>query len=140
MKILIINGVNLNILHRRESFYGGLSLDELNEKVEEYAKKIGVETEFFTSNFEGEIVERLHSFDCDGLIINAGAFSHYSLAIADALRSVYKPKIEVHLSNIHQRDRHVSLTAAACDGVIGGLKTDGYLLALDYLKSLTATR
>ena len=140
MKILVINGVNLNMLGKREpGIYGNDSLEALEKRVKEFSEGIGIETDFFQSNFEGEIVEKIHSTmgEYDGVVINPGAFTHYSYAIHDAIRSVNVPFVEVHISNIHTREefRHKSVTAAACIGQICGLGFDGYELAIMALKN-----
>jgi 3-dehydroquinate dehydratase-2 len=135
MRVLIISGANLNVLERRGKEYGQISYETLKSEVEAYAKKQGVTAEFFLSNHEGEIIEAVQNCNADGLIINAGAYSHYSLAIADALKILPAQKIEVHLTNIHKTGRHESVTGAACDGVITGLGLGGYKLALDFLNS-----
>lgn len=135
MKVLIVNGVNINMIGKREAIYGGETLDELNKRIAEFASAKGVDVEFFQSNIEGEIVNRLQRGGYDGLIINAGAYSHYSYAIADALKSVAVKKIEVHITNILAREpfRRTSVTSESCDGCVTGMGTDGYLIALEYL-------
>lgn len=138
MKYLIINGVNLNMLGVREpGIYGNSTLSDLYSKIKLKAKELGAEVEFFQSNFEGDIVEKIHSAlgNFDGIIINPGAFTHYSYAIRDALGSVKIDTVEVHISNIHKREefRHNSVTVAECVGQICGLGFDGYELALEFL-------
>ena len=135
MKILIVNGPNLNLLGTREpEIYGTVSmadfLDNLKEKFPED------EILFFQSNVEGEIINRLQEDDYEALIINPAAYTHYSYAIADCLRNIQKPKIEVHISNIYAREefRQKSVTAAHCNGVISGFGLDGYRLAVLSLK------
>lgn len=140
MKILVINGVNLNMLGLREpEIYGGEIIQDLENKISAYSKSIGVEVDFFQSNFEGEIVEKIHSAmgTYDGAVINPGAFTHYSYAIHDAIKSVNVPFVEVHISNIYGREefRHKSVTAAACVGQISGFGFKGYELAIDALKN-----
>ncbi len=140
MKILVINGVNLNMLGLREpEIYGGETLGDLENKISEFANGIGVEVDFFQSNFEGEIVEKIHSAmgAYDGAVINPGAFTHYSYAIHDAIKSVNVPFVEVHISNIYGREefRHKSVTAAACVGQISGFGFKGYELAILALKN-----
>ncbi len=137
-KIMIINGANLNMLGIREpGIYGGDTLSDLYDKIEKKADELGIFVEFFQSNIEGEIVNAIHR--CynffDGIIINPGAFTHYSYAIKDALASVKLPAIEVHISNIHKREefRHKSVTASECIGQICGLGANGYLYALEEL-------
>lgn len=144
MKLLVINGPNINFLGIREKgFYGTQSYEDLLLMLEAKAKEKGVEIETFQSNCEGEIINRIQKayFDkADGIIINPGAYTHYSYAIRDALASVTVPKIEVHITNIHQREefRHTSVTAAVCNGQIVGLGLEGYLLAVDAIvKMLT---
>lgn len=140
-KILVINGPNLNMLGKREpKIYGHETLNDVYEKIEKRASELGARVEFLQSNFEGEIIEAIHkTFDgYDGIIINPGAFTHYSYAVRDALASVPTPAIEVHISNIHKREefRHKSVTASECIGQLCGLGTDGYLYALEALLKL----
>lgn len=137
-KYLVINGVNLNMLGVREpGIYGESTLEDLEKLVRTKADELGVEVEFFQSNFEGEAVEKIHSAlgKCDGIIINPGAFTHYSYAIRDALASVKLPAVEVHISNIHKREefRHTSVIVPECVGQICGLGFKGYVLALEAL-------
>lgn len=137
MRILVVNGPNLNFLGIREkAIYGKQDYNYLLSLLEEKANATGIIIETFQSNCEGEIIDRLQKayFDkVDGIIINPGAYTHYSYAIRDALASIEVPKIEVHISNIHQREefRHTSVTATVCTGQIAGLGLDGYLLAVD---------
>lgn len=134
MKILIINGPNLNMTGLREpEIYGSETLDGINAEIAAYAKAKGIETEFFQSNCEGAIIDSIHGCRADGIIINAGAYTHYSYAIADALRCVKAKKVEVHMSNVHAREkfRHTSVLSPACDGVIAGFGKRSYLLAVD---------
>ncbi|MBD3808247.1 MAG: type II 3-dehydroquinate dehydratase [Epsilonproteobacteria bacterium] len=135
MKITVIQGPNLNMLGIREQgIYGSLKLDDIHAQMEQIAKQNGVEIEFFQSNLEGEIVDRIQEClgDSDGIIINPAAYTHTSIAIRDAISAVSLPAIEVHLSNIHQREefRHKSLTAAVCAGQIVGMGPYGYHLAV----------
>lgn len=135
-KYLIINGPNLNMLGIREpGIYGGDTLEDVYKLISENAQRLGCEVDFFQSNIEGEIINAIHSSmgNYDGIIMNPGAFTHYSYAIHDALTSVNVPCIEVHISNIHKREefRHKSVTAPACRGQICGLGTYGYVLALE---------
>lgn len=137
-KYLVINGVNLNMLGIREpGIYGNSTLADLEKNISKKANELGVAVDFFQSNFEGEIVEKIQSAlgVYDGIIINPGAFTHYSYAIRDALGSVKIDTIEVHISNIHKREefRHTSVTVAECIGQICGLGFKGYELALEYL-------
>ncbi len=147
MQIVVINGPNLNFLGIREkSVYGNESYETLCEEIKAYGDSKHIEIACFQSNYEGAIIDeiqRCHIEKVDGIVINPGAFTHYSYAISDALKSVDVPIVEVHLSNIHQREefRHISVTAPACDGQIVGLGKDGYFLAIDYLylKSKSST-
>ncbi len=134
MKILVISGANLNKLGKREAIYGTMTLEELQDELVAYASD--VKLEFFTSNHEGEIVDAVQNCDADALIINAGGYSHTSVAIADAVAMLAVPKIEVHLTNIMAREeyRHFSVVGSACDGVIAGLGIDGYKAAIDIIK------
>ena len=137
-KILVINGVNLNMLGIREpGVYGNSTLDDLSVMLSAKAKELGCEIEMFQSNFEGEICTKIQQAYgvFDGIIINPGAFTHYSYAIRDALSSVKIPAIEVHISNIHKREefRHKSVLVAECIGQICGLGFNGYTYALEEL-------
>lgn len=139
MKILIINGPNLNLLGRRQpEIYGHVSFEAYLEEMR--AQFTDVELDYFQSNSEGEIVSAIQKTCypercCDGIVINPGAYAHYSYAIADALSSVEIPAVEVHISNIHAREefRHRSVTASSCRGVIAGLGLAGYFLAVESL-------
>ena len=139
MKISIINGPNLNLTGKREpEIYGSQSLDSYLQLLA--AAYTDVEFSFFQSNIEGEIVDEIQrkGFDSDGIIINAGAYTHYSLAIADALSAVTAPAIEVHISNVHAREevrRHSEL-APVCVGVIAGFGLDSYRLAVEALDAI----
>lgn len=137
-KILVVNGPNLNMLGKREpGIYGLETLKDVENKVKKRADELGCEVEFFQSNFEGELINKIHEAyeGYDGVVINPGALSHYSYAMHDALTSISIPKIEVHISNLHRREefRRVSVTAPACIGQICGLGTDGYVYALEAL-------
>lgn len=137
-RYLIINGVNLNMLGIREpGIYGNDSLEVMERNVRKKAEALNVEVDFFQSNFEGEIVEKIHGAMgvYDGIIINPGAFTHYSYAIRDAFGSVKMRVIEVHISNIHKREefRHTSVIVPECIGQICGLGLKGYELALEAL-------
>lgn len=136
MKIVIINGPNLNLIGKREpEIYGTESLQDFLKQLEHEMPE--VDFQFFQSNSEGCIIDEIQrvGFDVDGIVINAGAYSHYSLAIADALRSVPAPAVEVHISNIFAREpeRHHSVIAPACKGIIAGLGLDGYRMAVKHL-------
>jgi len=139
MRVLVIHGPNLNFLGRREpEIYGHLSLEDINNMIEERAAENSMEVEIFQSNYEGAIVEKLHEHygKSDYLVINPAAFTHYSIAIRDAVLSSGLKTIEVHLSNIHSREdfRKKSVIADIAVGQICGLGYRGYLMALDYIK------
>jgi 3-dehydroquinate dehydratase-2 len=138
MKIQIINGPNLNLLGTREpGVYGSRSFDQYFIELKE--KFANVELEYFQSNVEGELINKLHEvgFSFDGIILNGGGYTHTSVAIADAIAAITTPVVEVHVSNIYAREeyRHVSLTGKNCKGVLTGFGLDGYRLAI---KSLLA--
>lgn len=138
MRILIINGVNLNMTGKREiDVYGTKTLDEINSSILEFAEKKNIKIDFFQSNYEGAIVDKIHAAKgvYDGLIINPGAFTHYSYAIRDAISSVDIPSVEVHLSNIHAREdfRHNSVIAGVCIGQISGFGEKSYQLGIEAL-------
>lgn len=140
-KILVINGPNLDMLGMREpGIYGSETLETLEKKIEKKAAELKAEVSFFQSNIEGEIINCLHSAIgvYDGIIINPGAFTHYSYAIRDALAILKVPVIEVHISNIHKREefRHSSVTAPMCMGQLCGLGVNGYLYALEELANV----
>ncbi len=136
MRILVINGPNLNMLGKREAgHYGSLTLDELEMRILDKAGDLGISVELFQSNFEGEIVERVQNAESyNGIVINAGAYTHTSVAIRDALLSIKARFIEVHLSNVYSREpfRHKSMLSDIAVGVIAGLREQSYLLALEY--------
>ena len=143
MKFLIINGVNLNLTGKREkSVYGTQTLDEINAKITEYCKKHGDEVSFYQSNIEGELVNKLHQAflekTCDAIILNAGAFTHYSYAIRDAIASIDIPVAEVHISNVHAREafRDHSVLSSVCKGVVCGFGVGSYLAAITGLKGV----
>lgn len=140
-KILFINGPNLNLLGARENdIYGNETLESLNERITTRADELNLESFFFQSNSEGSIIDSIHNakgrYDC--LVINPGGYTHYSVAIRDAIKAVDIPAIEVHISNINSREdfRKHSVTAQACIGQISGFGTDGYILALVGAKML----
>lgn len=135
MKILIINGPNLNLLGQRDpQIYG-------NQSFEDYLKqlKLGFEGEidYFQSNVEGELINKLHQTSCDGVIINAGGYTHTSVAIRDAISAIALPVVEVHISNISGREefRHTSMLSPVCEGCIFGFGLEGYRLALQYFSN-----
>jgi len=136
MKILILNGPNLNLLGVREkSIYGGQSFEEYFETL--HAKYPNIELSYFQSNAEGAIIDKLHEvgFSYDGVVLNAGAYTHTSIAIADAIAAINTPVVEVHISNVHQREsfRHHSYLSKNCKGVILGFGLDSYRLGIDSL-------
>ena len=133
MQILVINGPNLNLLgERKPEIYGALTLNEINKYIEEYFKNTKIN--FFQSNHEGEIIDKIHSASqkYEGIVLNAGAFTHYSYAIRDAIEAISIPVIEVHLSNVANREdfRKQSVLAPVCKGSISGFGKYGYILAV----------
>jgi 3-dehydroquinate dehydratase II len=135
MKVVVIQGPNINMLgHREQNIYGPMKLEEIHGQMEAVAKQNNVEIEFFQSNLEGEIVDKVQEClgDADGIIINPAAYSHTSIAIRDAISAVSLPVLEVHISNIYRREefRQKSLTAAVCTGQIAGFGPFGYHLAM----------
>ncbi|WP_177162242.1 type II 3-dehydroquinate dehydratase [uncultured Fusobacterium sp.] len=141
MRILVINGPNINMLGIREkNIYGVNDYNSLVEKIKKEASELDCQVDFFQSNIEGEIITSIQKAlgVYDGIIINPAAYTHYSIGILDALKSVNIPAIEVHISNIHQREdfRKKSVTAEGCIGQISGLGFEGYTLALRGLVNL----
>ena len=141
IKILVINGPNLNMLGIREpSVYGTQTLDDVCKYIKNYADKTGIECDFFQSNCEGAIIDAVQSvyYKYDASIINAGAYTHYSYAIRDAISSVGKPFIEVHMSDIYKREefRHSSVIKDVCADSVLGLGRDSYIKAIDIIKNL----
>jgi 3-dehydroquinate dehydratase-2 len=135
MKLLFINGVNLNLTGVREKgVYGAQTLDEINKDITAHFKND--ECEFFQSNIEGEICTKIQTAHCDGIVLNAGAFTHYSYAIRDAIAAVNTPVVEVHMSNVHAREefRHKSVLSEVCKGVILGFGKNSYILAGESFK------
>ena len=140
-KIIILNGPNLNLLGEREkNQYGSLTLKDIEKKCKEYASKNKIELSLFQSNIEGELVTQIQkSRDSqDGLIINAGGYTHTSVAILDALKILKIPIIELHISNIYNREdfRHKSLISKLAKGIICGFGADGYIMALDAINKI----
>lgn len=140
-KVLVIHGPNINMLGEREtSIYGKESLESINRQIIEWAENLNFECEIYQSNHEGDIIDKLHSAkdEMDGVVLNAGAYTHYSYAIRDAIAAIKIPTIEVHLSNIHAREefRHKSVLAPACAGQISGFGKYSYMLALTGLKPM----
>lgn len=139
MKILVINGPNLNMLGIREpDHYGKETYNDLTAKIESYCKEKGLDCECYQSNHEGCLVDKIQEAygNTDGIVINPGAYTHTSVAILDAVKSVMIPTVEVHISKVEEREdfRQVSYIRAACVKTITGLGTDGYLRGIDFLK------
>lgn len=144
MKILVINGVNMNMLGSRETEkYGTMTLKDLEKDLYAFSFELGIDIETFQSNFEGEIVEKIHSAkdNFDGIVINAGAYTHTSIAIRDAISAVDIPTVEVHMTNIYKREefRHHSYLAPVCIGQISGFGADSYKLGLKAVKNFLIT-
>lgn len=136
MRIQIINGPNLNLLGVREpEIYGKKGFEEFLHVLQNSYPDVCID--YYQSNVEGELINKIHEvgFDLDGIVLNAGAYTHYSLALMDAIKSVNTPVIEVHISNVHQREeyRHRSVISSACKGVICGFGLDSYRLAIEAL-------
>ena len=141
MKFLVINGVNLNLTGLREqAVYGKATLSDMNEQIADFAKSLGDSVDFYQSNIEGELVNKLHEAFLnkayDGILLNAGAYTHYSYALRDAIAAVDIPVVEIHMSNVHAREdfRKVSVLSEVCKGVVCGFGADSYLAALVGLK------
>jgi 3-dehydroquinate dehydratase-2 len=135
MKILVMNGPNLNLLGKREpGIYGSATLDDINQRITRLAAELGVEVAFFQSNHEGELIQKIHdaSGGYDALVINPGAYTHTSVALRDAISSTGIPTVETHISNIYTREefRHHSFISGVAVGQICGFGPDSYLLAL----------
>jgi 3-dehydroquinate dehydratase-2 len=138
MKIQIINGPNINLLGKREpSIYGSVAFEDYLVALRN--KYPDIEISYYQSNVEGELIDKIQTvgFDVDGIVLNAGAYTHTSIALQDTIRSVSSPVIEVHISNVHKREefRHTSMIAAACKGVVCGFGLDSYRLAIEALLS-----
>ena len=135
MKVVVIQGPNLNMLgHREQNIYGPMKLEDIHNQMKSFAEQNGVEIEFFQSNLEGEIVDKLQEClgEANGVILNAAAYTHTSIAIRDAIAAIQIPVVEVHLSNIYQREefRHKSLIAPVCAGQITGFGPFSYHMAM----------
>jgi len=140
-KILVINGANLNLVGQRETgIYGKLSMDDIVSEIRSKAKELSLECEIYQSNHEGKIIDKIQDArnTFDGIILNAGAHSHYSYAIRDAVAAITLPVVEVHMSNIYAREefRHHSVISHVCVGQISGFGKNSYILALDAIKDL----
>jgi 3-dehydroquinate dehydratase-2 len=145
MKIKVINGPNLNLLGSRETdIYGALTLGEIEDLVTQLAKELGCQVEFLQSNHEGDLIDCIHAcqYGVDGVLINPAAFTHYSLALRDAIAAVDLPVVEVHMSNIYQREpfRHQSVTAPVCRGQVAGFGANSYLMGLKGLVDIINQR
>ena len=139
-KIIILNGPNLNLLGEREKEkYGNITLKDIDNNCKEFAKKNNIDLSLFQSNIEGELVEEIQKArkEQNGLIINAGAYTHTSVAIHDALKILKIPIIELHITNIYNREefRHKSLISKLASGILCGFGTDGYIMALQAMKN-----
>ncbi|PRO66702.1 type II 3-dehydroquinate dehydratase [Alkalicoccus urumqiensis] len=135
MKLLVLNGPNLNMLGRREpGVYGQETLESLEQELMNAAAEKGIQMDVFQSNVEGELINKLHETGADGVIMNPGALTHYSYSLRDAVAAISVPVVEVHISNVHAREpfRAVSVTAPVCTGQISGFGFDSYHTAVDY--------
>ena len=144
MKILIINGINLNMLGIREpEKYGSMTLKDLEKELYAFSFELGIDIETFQSNHEGEIVEKIQSAlnNFDGIVINAGAYTHTSIAIRDAIAAINKPVVEIHITNIYKREefRHNSYLAGVCIGQISGFGINSYKLGLKAIVDFLST-
>lgn len=140
-KLLVLHGPNINLTGLRETgVYGKETLEDINREIAEHAAAAGMDCEIFQSNHEGELIDRLHAVrgTFDGVVLNAGAYTHYSYAIRDAISAIMLPVVEVHFSNIHARDefRHTSVLAPVCAGQICGFGKTSYFLAIEGIKNL----
>ena len=140
-KILVIHGPNLNLLGEREpGVYGSDTFETVNNEIVQKSKECDFECEIFQSNHEGEIIDKLHSarLEFDGIVLNAGAYTHYSYAIRDAIAAIKIPVVEVHMSNVHKREefRHHSVISPVCVGVIAGFGKNSYLLGVEALADI----
>ncbi|MGN1133478.1 MAG: type II 3-dehydroquinate dehydratase [Oscillospiraceae bacterium] len=140
-KILVIHGPNLNLLGEREpGVYGSDSFESINNEIKEKATSMGLLCDVFQSNHEGEIIDKLHAarLEYDGIVLNAGAYTHYSYAIRDAIAAIKIPVVEVHMSNVHKREefRHHSVISPVCVGVIAGFGKNSYFLGVDALADI----
>lgn len=138
-KVLVLHGPNINLTGKREpGTYGVTTFEEINREIVEFGKTLDLDCTVFQSNHEGVLIDKIHEClqDYDGIVLNAGAYTHYSYAIRDALSSVKKPCVEVHMSNIHAREefRHNSVVAPVCIGQICGFGKNSYILGLFALK------
>lgn len=140
-KILVLHGPNINLTGIREpDTYGRMTLEDINQRILARAQQLGMECDIFQSNHEGALIDKIHEAleNYDGIVINAGAYTHYSYAIRDAISSVKKPCVEVHMSNIHAREpfRHESVIAPVCAGQICGFGWQSYLLGVEAVQAL----
>lgn len=141
INILVLNGPNLNLLGMREpGIYGSDSYEAICSRIAQHAQSHGIEVAFDQSNSEGALIDRLHACigKVDGVIFNAGAYTHTSYALRDAIAAIHLPVVEVHMSNVHAREefRHTSVIAPVCCGTIAGFGANSYLLAVDALQAL----
>ncbi len=140
-KILVIHGPNINLTGMREkSVYGSKSFEQINDDIKKWAEELGMQAEIFQSNYEGAIIDKLQDAigNVSGVVMNPGAYTHYSYAIRDAVASTGLPVVEVHMSNIHAREefRHHSVIAPVCKGQICGFGADSYRLGLEAISAL----